>query len=571
MDQDGPREFRPLLLYEDVYGQKPTPSSFKTKMGRMNRSHFVNFLSASSAMMHNCRGSALESDWQLAYLNYFSDAPGISRVNSLIVHKNRVLVHELQLGLLFIYAMKYCRDDETVGDFNECALKAMLAFNTLHVDATPRSSETLSAESLDFFRIEIQSAVLNNERFAHAAQRYYRFIKWCDSLSPSSPDWLPLRTDFKRLLGLSPEDYLSSCLSVLAPFFEIELGGTLRAPFFDQVAFYGTLQDRTAVDAYLSIYSQADSDLAASLVEPTFTASDCSGLVDKPLVVLGRRYVYAPILGFVEDTINLRFLELMFNNYERVDGRDAARRFPVMHGRFFESYVHSLMQFIIGEQAYELSGEREYEVPSEGKRLSTDTVMIRKRDGASVFVEVTRSRFSLVKSVFALDEKAVKRDLEAMVIKKAEQIQKTVDHLQDGYFAYTTPVGSIIPIVVTGQGIPGVIYLRGWIQGELASRNLLQKTLPLLYCDVEELELVALMSEGKVDFYDLLWEKANHSESIARLQSLKNYLYYFRTDLSEREYGQVFPEFHSAVEAALSAVKSWGIADGPAFGSQNDA
>lgn len=58
--------------------------------------------------------------------------------------------------------------------------------------------------------MEAQAAVLPNERFAHVVQRYYRLFRWCDRLPNDAEDRLPLRSDFQRLMFMSPDEYLAA-------------------------------------------------------------------------------------------------------------------------------------------------------------------------------------------------------------------------------------------------------------------------------------------------------------------------------------------------------------------------
>jgi len=74
-----------------------------------------------------------------------------------------------------------------------------------------------------------------------------------------------------------------------------------------------------------------------------------------------------------------------------------------------------------------------------------------------------------------------------------------------------------------------------------------------------------MMAPGAIDLFALLAEKAHHPELRARLQSLKNYLHYYRSDLSHgsspRE--MTFPEFQTAVNSMVAPVlHRWGVGDG---------
>jgi hypothetical protein len=554
-------EVKVLLLYSEVYYQRPTSAFVKSLLGRLNQFQFLKFTCALSSIMHNNAGVAMETDWQIGFVKDLGSVPGADQSINILKTSKRVLLHEVQLGLLTRYAFQYCQADTTTGDFGEIALRLLLAVNELYAQVQDRD-ELNQPRREAFFSIEVQSAVLPNERFAHVIQRYYRLFRWCDGLPVDAEDRLPLRSDFQRLMSMSPNEYLAAAFSVLSHFLAIKSAESLKRqpPFFNLTQFGSTLKRRDALDAWIHRFSQRDYELSARAIEPTFTVSDLAPFIEKPLVAVADEHFFCPLPSLLEDTLNTRLYFALFAAYEYTDGVEHAKRFSRLQGHFLESYVGELIAMIL-PTGYCLHHEIRYVAPG-GHRKSTDAVAIRVPDGAAVFIEVTKTRFRLTESLFALDETAVIKDIESMVLRKAKQIQRSLTDLADGLYSYPETVTSVAPVVVTGQGIPGLVYLKHRIEEELRSRDILQTTEALLYCDVEELEGLALAAPGTVDLYALLVEKSRHPDLLARAQSLKNYLHYYRTDISRKYTPRetVFPEHEEAMRDMVEpALRSWGL------------
>jgi hypothetical protein len=553
-------EVKALLLYSEVYRQRPTPQLLKMLLGRANRWQYLNFICALSAIMHNTGMLAMTPAWQAGFLGELGSALGSRRAAELLQSSGQVLLSEVQLGLLARYSLQYCAEGETVGDLADIILRTFLIVNELHT-----ASQKLPAGVPDrraFFSIEAQSAVVPNERLAHVIQRYYRLFQWADDIPKGSEDWLPLRADFSRLMAMSPNEYLTAAFCVLSHYLAIHSAKNLpdHPPSFSLSQFGASLKNRTPLDAWVTRFSVSAVSLSGEKPEPTFTVADIAPFIERPLIRVGDDRYFCPLPSLLEDTLNTRLYFVLFAEYENNDGLQIARRFSGFQGHFLEDYVAKLVAQMI-TPGYELYREIRYMAPG-GHRKSTDVVARRTSDGAAAFIEVTKTRFRLTESLFALDEQAVMKDIDSMVVRKAGQIQRRIDDLQAGLFAFPGPISVIAPVVVTGQGIPGLIYLKHRVEAELRAGSILQTTVPLLYCDIEELEGLALADPGNIDLFALLREKAEHVDPLARLQGLKNYLHYFREDLSRKKTPRetVFPEYDEAVKNAIEpTLRSWGL------------
>jgi hypothetical protein len=464
----------------------------------------------------------------------------------------------MQLGLLARYCAQYSEDGETVGDFADILLRLLLSVNELYTASVEFQGEGRRA----FFGLEAQSAVLPNERFAHVIQRYYRFFEWADRWPEGNDDWLPLGEDFTRLMGMSAHEYLTAAFCVLTPFLGLQSASMLQShpPYFSLADLGSTLRDNRCLASWIERFSISVESLRTEAFEPTFTLRDLAPIIERPLIRFGQDIYFCPLPALLEDSLNTRLYFELYKEYESKEGLQMAKKFSRLQGHFLEEYAALLVKDCVGD-AYDVHREIRYAAPG-GHRKSPDVIARRKADGAAVLVEVTKTKFRLEESLLSLDETAVMKDINAMVIRKAEQIQHRIDDLQKELYQVPGGITAIAPLVVSGQGIPGLIYLKDRIEAELRSRKLLQDTVPLSYCDIEELEAIALAAPGEIDLFALLREKAEHRDGLARLQSLKNYLYYYRPDLSRIKEPRetTFPEYEMAITNAINpTLRAWGL------------
>ena len=556
-------EVKATLLYSEVYGQIPTPRWVKTLLGRTNKGLLLTYVCSLSAIMHANMDVSMEPAWQVD--NIMQEFTHVLRAQKAIdlMREGRIVFHEPLLGLMARYALAFGCDGNTIGDLAENVLRLALSINELYLDVNVPFDTTTAETRASYLKLEIWPAVIPNERLAHVVQRYYRFFRWIDGIEEASVDWLPLRADFQRLLEMTPEEYLACAMAMFSRVLLIRVPSDLRdtPPQIVLSEYVAALSDRTIVKGWVDRFGCSKRDLVDGF-EPSFSLRDIAPFVEKPLLVLGDDTVCCPMPSLLEDTLNTRLYFTLYAEYEAVDGKQAAEKFSRLQARFLESYVGDLVRLMVGPE-YETFGEISYrKLKSEAK--STDVVAVRRSDGCSAFIEVTKTRFHLAESLFAMDERRIFKDIEAMLLGKAEQMQKRIDDLGAGLFHYSQPVTAIAPVVVTGQAVPGLVYLKHYVFDQLRERNVLQNTVPLLNCDVEELEMLAMMAPGKVDLYALLAEKATHPDGRARLQPLKNYLYYYRPDLSRQfPRDMTFPEFRAAVNEMVAPVfHRWGVGDG---------
>jgi hypothetical protein len=561
-----PDEVRAIVMYSEVYRQTPTPQWVKTLLARTNKWVLINYVCSLSAIMHTNDNVAMDAKWQARLVGDLGDVLGATKTLELMLSRDQRLFHEAQLGLMVRYALAFGSTDDTVGELGESVLRLALAINELYTDVRIRGDASDDEKRKRFLKLELQSAVLPNQRPVHIVQRYYRFFRWLENIDEHTTDWLPLHEDFHRLLDMTPGEYLASMFLVLSHFMAITDVAAMREhPAYFRLSQYTAIPDeRRTVTRWIERFACTERELIDDF-EPSFSQSDLAPFIDKPLILIDGHTVICPILTFLEDTLNSRFFFTLYDLYKARDGKGAAERFSRLQGKFLESYVQTLVRTMVGT-TYDTFGEILYNTPTGSQSNSTDVVAIRSSDGCAAFVEVTKTRFRLAESIFAMDEQAIFKDIDTMILRKGKQIQDRIADMQAGLFSYDQPVTAIAPLVVTGQSVPGLAFLKHYIDEQLLKRDILQQTAaPLVHCDIEELEMLTVLAPGEIDLYELLLEKARHPELLARRQSLNNYLHYHRADLLRRKSWREmsFPEFEMAINEMISpALQGWGIGSG---------
>jgi hypothetical protein len=328
-------EIKALVLYSEIYNQRPTPAFLKTLLSRLNRIQFLQLMCALSSIVHNNLGVAMDQAWQVAFVRSLGNPPGSDAVLKKLIGSKCVLLHAVQIGLLCRYAFQYCKAEAAVDDFSEVILRLLLATNELYTNGTDRRKSTSPRQA--FFSVEVQAGTLPNERLANVMQRYYRFFQWCNRLSEDADDYLPLNSDFTRLMSMSPGEYLAAAFSVMTAFLSIKSVNDLQnhPPLLNFRDFGSTLERREALDLWIGRFSQADSDLSEPTPEPTFSVADLAPFIERPLVTVEKDYICCPLPSLLEDTLNTRLYFALFDAYSFTDGLARAKTFSRLQGHFF--------------------------------------------------------------------------------------------------------------------------------------------------------------------------------------------------------------------------------------------
>ena len=177
-----PDEVKAIIIYSEAFRQQPTPQSVKTLLGRTNKWQLIEYCCSLSALMHTNEQTSMTPLWQAQHIQHLGSALGAKRALELM-SSGRLVFHEAQLGLIVRYALAFGREDETLGDFGAHILRLATSINELYTDVEIPKEASDAEKRRAFFKLELQSAVIPNQRFAHVVQRFYRFFEHLRSLA----------------------------------------------------------------------------------------------------------------------------------------------------------------------------------------------------------------------------------------------------------------------------------------------------------------------------------------------------------------------------------------------------
>ncbi len=463
----------------------------------------------------------MSPSWQRSLVQEYESTSWIKRLGQIIERDGHILAHQVQLGLLIRYALEYAAlDSDNVGDPADTLIRLLLAVNELHVDAARMPSTPTSPS--DFLGLELQSAALPNERLSFVLNRTYQFMKWAEDLDKADKDYLPLRSDFERLLGISFEDYAAAAFGFFAHFLTIKSAKDLidKPVNLNVTNFAAAIPRPAPFWTWLKLVSRPVGALPkVGLL--TFTTKDLAPFISTPLITVDDDIVLCPVPSLLENTLGTGLYFALFDSYKKRDGECRAEQFSRLYGKFLENYVYDLLRTLTPSDGFAVRREQVYRVRGGAEHRSTDITVQNLQSGDSVFVEVTKKRYRLIETLLNMERRAFEADIDQMIVEKAEQIDGCLADLAANEFSLDISPTTVQPVVVGGQPVPGTFAMPAYVQSELAKRHLLRGTAPLIYLSIEDVEALAVSAPGAVDLFALLAEKTNHPNGFAKIQELE--------------------------------------------------
>jgi len=557
---------RSFIIYSEIFNQSPTPRYVELLFERMNQAQVMRLISSVSLLLFNDPLNALSSEQQRQLTRpYEREQPWIRRLGQLISN-NRVLVHDIQIGIMARLGILHSLDTDTNGNFIDLFFRALLAVNELHGKTQLRPGPKQVTPDA-FLQIELQSEILPNERLGNVLRRYNRFIEWCRERGESDQDYLPIDTDFPRLIGMPFDDYAAASYSFFSKFltlksaFEIEDAG---GPFLSLKVLVGSLSDPSALKTWLNRFSMTLDAMKEKLEadRTTYRSADLVPFIQTPLLLAEKDVIICPLPSLLQNTAGAGLYFSLFDAYKQEGGDDAAMRFSRAFGLFLEDYCYELLSFGTAKLPITVSREIKYDTP-QGQRKSTD-IVLRDEYSVAAFLEISKKRFNLLKTIVDEDATGLATDIDQMVIEKAQQIDRSYRDLLTGYYTYPFEIALIVPIVVTAQDIPGMLAVKKIIRDRIRERGFFAglPATELAYLSIDELESLVVAYPGTLDLGALVREKLDHPSSIARAAGVRNYLYFFKNEDVTRDgaRGAVLPgdaEYFRNV--IMKTLERWGL------------
>ena len=188
-----------------------------------------------------------------------------------------------------------------------------------------------------------------------------------------------------------------------------------------------------------------------------------------------------------------------------MDAGKPREHFTSAFGQVFEDWVQRAFERAIPD----VGVSRVYRAQSYrtryGESESTDVVLDYEPD--AVFVEVVAKRAQSA-TLTRGDYATFSRDLEAGVLKKARQLDRTIKDFRAGALVLGTMesarISTIFPVVLAIEGFPAMPPMPQIIAREIATRGLLEGLPPVALLGAEELAAIEAFMEQGTSFVELL-------------------------------------------------------------------
>lgn len=526
------------IEYREIFSHIITPRLVELLFARMPLAATLGQISRISLALNNDSVRAIDPNNQRQLIKDFeAEVPWIRRLGDLMSREQRVLVHSLQMAFMVRLALLHCYTDERLdSDFGDSFVRALLAVNDLY-------SRTLSTQSNGagvFVKMELQSLVTFDEGPSQLVYRNARFFEWAAELSADDRDFLPVSDDLKRFRGMNGREFITASFCIFTQFLTIRDANVAgqRGVFSSLRAMCETLSDRTCINNWLSRHALSVDEMRSRLavVPTTYGIGDLLPFLDRPIVIAEDDVVVCPVPMFLGNVVGTGLFFTLFDAYKAED-EQKSQRFTRMYGRFLEEYCREIVKWATDGLSFSITGDEEY-TTRYGPRRATD-IIIQCESHPSVFMEVSKKRFNLIATIANGDMASLSKDLDQMIVEKVEQIGKYIRDVESGLSALSQPCSEALPLIITGQAVPGMLGIPRLIRDKLAAVEPFAKVAMAVggvsYMSVDELESLAKAFGGRLDLAALIRKKHNHPETAARDGSVRNFFYYYYSDSTARE------------------------------------
>lgn len=475
-----------------------------------------------------------------------------------------MLVHPSLVSTLLKYALVYGNDGDDVPYYAFDNLIRSFALVNEKYGSAHRVAHAAN-ERLAFLHYELESMLEFHENVSSVIARYYQFMRWAQS-DPrlSDPDFVPVDVDFRRFFGMSYEEYAAAAFGLIAPFMQRY---TLDR-WQDQAAtvnldiLTSTLTDRHHFEELLTTLSI---DLKSAIEQlkredNAFGLSDLRLFIEHPLLRLNDFVFACPYQGFLRNRLGTGLYFALFDKY-RAEGRKQHLRFASFFGHFLEQYLFGLVEGGSRSQPdVRVFPEQRYRT-ARGESRSSDIIVV--QGDTALFLEVTRSRFKLDKTLCDRDEESLKEDIDQGFVTKARQIDESIKEFRRGAYRLGAvdpgEISKFIPVIVTEQDLPQLISLPELIHTSIREAKLLQGVGTLQILAADDIEALYRSAEGTGCLVRILSGKA--STESHRYRDLASYLYDFDQSLIRPSHDSRelpgYREFFDAV--VMPKMREWGM------------
>lgn len=562
MITQGPPAFIVPLIYSDFFGSRPTRDELTATVRRMNWQLVVKLAAGIAGIkwMQGVENKKLQSDLVKALTEGLLYGPAIALKLRDEPHR-RLFTRESLLAVLRLAVVDSSAGEDRP-DFPELFTRSILMVNELLADEL--NPVVPSGSSTDLLASELRSVALQMPNPHELLGRTCAFFEWsAGAVGVASANRLDVKTDLHRFTGLSLLENTAGAYAVLSRFANLNSWDDVekQGVAFDLDHWLAEFGDQRVLRQWFSARTTPISEAKADWAnEPSLSAVGARTLWQRPVVLDDDKLCFVPSPVVVADWMGDGAYYALMDGYREAAGseprkrREAVERFTRFYGEFFEDYVVGLLKSgYAGRSDAHVSPEVEYKPDI----LSSDAVVSEADD--ILFFEVVAKRMSFVESVIRLDEKAIGRDLEAGVIKKARQLHRNVEDYRAGVLFpdQSRPKGQrIFPIIVAPNEWPRITVIDSVLPRLAHEEGLLANAEPLELLDIGEVEWLETALQSGLRLGALL-DRKNNLRPQHRHLSLHNYMYYGEPGTVPGATAKVRDRGAEVATSIIELVKTW--------------
>jgi hypothetical protein len=509
------------IIYSELFGSQPTIEDLTALVRipewKLIASRCIGI--ASISLQHGVE----DPDHQQMLFREFGLSPLYGPALAAILRRDshrRLYTREGLLAILRVAVVNQVEPGTVLSDleFADLFHKCMLMANELVVNEL--NPDVPEGGAKDLLATELRSILAQQQNLHDLIARTAALFEWSDSSRGAAHGGaLPLREDFERFTGLSPEAFAAATYLTLARPASMRTWNdvVLHGPAFDADAWLtaqGVVEKSvplTWLERHTVSMVEARNEWAT---QASLSFAGAESLWKTPLVLDDDDLLFMPSPFFVANMLGDGAYFELFDGYGE---RNTA--FSTLYGHFFQDYVED--RFRAG-----YSGRSDVQVWTDvtyENGRSSDVIV--NEAGHVIFVEVVAKRMQLVGSVLRLSETTIADDLRMGVTEKLGQLQDSIDAFR---------ANKLLPEIprVAGQRVyPVLVAPREWPRMYVLLHLLKTQPFDQLFPDCEPVELLDVGEvedlEGRLNLglsLAHLLDRKNRSASFNRAISMHNYL-----------------------------------------------
>jgi hypothetical protein len=296
----------------------------------------------------------------------------------------------------------------------------------------------------------------------------------------------------------------------------------LRRLVLEKDRWFTTLPIKSGVELFIALNSTTPARVAEAIGSGTLTSQAINwrkAFLRAPLLEVGPSAYCYTCLPALHEALGRAFFSRLLDHYNATYSRNIGDAFLDYYGRFMEDYVYKLLSRAIRKTV--VGDDEAFATKDSTDNRIVDAVIVEIPD--ITFVEVTAKRFNLTKTIIGGNIEALDKDLQQMIVEKAQQLQVSIDFFSDSKL----PMVPVKPDEI--KRVHAVLVLQEFPQYAAVRRRALQLAkeagvdLPLLqFVTVDELEMVEMSLRKGYKFADIMRRKCRRKDEVE--MSLTNYI-----------------------------------------------